>query len=538
MQRPAGTALGLSILAVGLSSCGLDPQPDAAFRDPGTAGAGPELSLRFEVEPPLMLGPRESRRVGVFADPPGDHWVRFALLGDGDGTPGDASLDDTDRRTDLTGRAEVTLTAPSVPATFLLRASVGTVTNSLLVAVDASGLASLTVVPVYSGGRAVSTWFASVHDNATCADVEGTPPTDGPFHATAEHDMRPLVDGVPAGVPLAVTLRAGQFAGGCAPLQGAIEGEENLVSVTVLNRPIQLSQSRVELVFGADGPNAEARALFESVIENAVTEVFNPTESTDVETLLDAMQATLTGAERTAFRSARGAAAWDSRLTAALGDASPDFLRAPLVRWLGLGLEAGRDDLVEATIEAVPGETEEASVLLTRVADGEPEVAGFQTEFDAMWQADAADQVLIGTDFTFSAPALLVALARRPATSEVPASMGVEDALSSLAPCSQIAEVLVEFGQANGVSYAGCDNACRCDLACTIALCEGGIASIVQGIAALDANATSSGQIAATGHAIVGENAELAGLDGSWVGNLDIGGGTAQLTGSLRSRAE
>jgi hypothetical protein len=537
MHRLAGTALGLSILAIGSSSCGLEPRDDLEFRDTGSGGAGPELSLRFDVEPPLMLGPRESRLVGVFADPPGDHWVRFALLADGSGTPADASLDDTDRRTNLTGRAEVTLTAPSVPATFLLRASVGTVTTSLPVAVDASGLASLTVVPLYSGKRDISTWVASVHDNATCADVEGTPPMDGPFLGMAEYGMRPLVDGVPAGVSLAVTLRAGQYAGGCTTLEGALEGEDNLVSVTVLNRPIQLSESRVELVFGVDGPNVEARALFESVIESSIAELFDPAQG-DVETLLDAMQATLAGAERTAFRSARGAAAWDSRLTTALGDASPDFLRAPLVRWLGLGLEAGRDDLVEATLEAVPGEAQEAGVSLTRVAAGEPEAAGFQTDFDAMWQADAADKVLIGTDFTFSAPALLVALAKRPATSEVPTSTGVEDALSSLAPCSQIAEVLVEFGQANGVSYTGCDTDCRCDLACTVALCEAGITSIVRAIAALDEDGSSSVQIAATGRAIVGANAELDGLDGSWVGNLDIEGGAAQLTGALRSRTE
>lgn len=531
MRIPAHAALLMPALAVVVTGCGMDAGALAtgdAGGSGGGAGAAPELALRFDVNAPLMLARRESRIVGVLADPPGDHWVRFALLGDGDGMPGDASLDATDRRTDLTGRAEVTLTAPSVPATFLVRASVGAITTTLPVAVDASGITSLTVVPLYSDKREITTWMASVHANTTCGAVEGTPPNDGPYRAMAAFGEEPLVEGVPAGVPLAVTLRAGQFAGGCTNLPSAIEGQENRVPVTVLNRPIQLSQSQVDLVFGVDGPNAEARTAFEAVIESSFATLF-PADVSDVATLLDSMQAALEGADRTAFRSARGAAAWDARVTTAFGERASNFLREPLSRFLSLGLSSGRENLVEARIEAVEGELEQARVTLQRVAAGSPEEAGFSSEFDARWQADAADDVLIGTGFAFSAPALLIALAEEPAIAEVPASTSVAGALAALTPCEELAAVLVEYGQADGVSYTGCD------VECTRALCEAGIGALVDRFARLDPDATSSIEIAATGHAAVGDDAELAGLDGSWVGNLDVGSSAAQLTGSLSS---
>src|SRR5688500_647215 len=151
MRIPARAELSLAALAAAVTSCGMNSaadMPDASTG--GSAGAPPELALRFDAPPPLMLASRESRVVGVMVDPPGDHWVRFALLGDGSGTPGDASLDATERRTDLTGRAEITLTAPSARATCLLRASVGTIATSLPGGVDAGGRAAVTVVQRHS----------------------------------------------------------------------------------------------------------------------------------------------------------------------------------------------------------------------------------------------------------------------------------------------------------------------------------------------------------------------------------------------------
>lgn len=532
----ARAELSVAALLAALTSCGAEGAPEILEDAGGSGGAPAELAIAFDASEPLMLAPRESRIVGVAVEPPGDHLVRFALLGDGNGTPGDASLDATERRTDLRGRAEITLTAPSVPATFLLRASVGAITRALPVAVDASGITSLTVVPLYSDNRAISTWVASAYADASCAQVEGTPPMDGPYVATAPFGQSPRIEGVPAGVSLAVTLRAGQFAGGCTTLSSAIEGEANRVTVAVINRPIQLAVSSVDLVFGVDGPNEQARAAFEAVIESSLAALFAP-ETSDVETLLDEMQATLEGSERTAFRSARGAAAWDSRLESALAESAGDFLRAPLARFLSQGLATGREDLVEAQIAAA-GEPEHASVELVHVAGGTPEEAGFATRFDALWQADAADNVLIGTGFSFSAPALLIALAKEPAAAEVPESSSVDGAIATLAPCSQIADVLVEYGQASGVSYTGCDAGCSCDLECTRALCEAGVTSLVRRFAELDPNKTSSIEIAATGRAVVGTNAELEGLEGSWVGNLDVGSSAAQLTGSLRSSTE
>jgi hypothetical protein len=144
--------------------------------------------------------------------------------------------------------------------------------------------------------------------------------------------------------------------------------------------------------------------------------------------------------------------------------------------------------------------------------------------------ADASDNVVVGTTLSFNPSALLVLAARAPARVDEPEATSLAGALSLRAGrCDTIATTLTASGQGPGQSCSDCA------LACTRLLCENGIARLVdRASAALDADADrASLLIAATGRGVVGEQAELQSLDGSWVGALDAADHTSELGGDL-----
>src|SRR5262249_37901503 len=153
----------------------------------------------------------------------------------------------------------------------------------------------------------------------------GNPPMDTmrrPAHSvTVDYGERIVVDDVTVGKKLAVTLRAGYFAGGCSLFDGVVEGQPNNVGVTVTNRPIQLDQSSVTLTLGLRDQEAARADGMQSVIESARDAVLGAA-TTDAEALLDAMEEEATaGADCTGnrFGNARDSNGWDDELALALG---------------------------------------------------------------------------------------------------------------------------------------------------------------------------------------------------------------------------
>ncbi|HWZ87789.1 MAG TPA: hypothetical protein VNW92_03035, partial [Polyangiaceae bacterium] len=152
----AGSAGAAVYNSAGSGNSGLDGGPDAADAEPA-----PD-SLAFQPAGTLTLDPKATHTLTVVTTPTGNFRVRFALLGSGSNSaPGDAALDANEVVTDDNGIAQVTLTAPSTPTTFSVRASVAKVLTLLGVSVSARNYTTLRVLPSYTGKRPVTEWTAT-----------------------------------------------------------------------------------------------------------------------------------------------------------------------------------------------------------------------------------------------------------------------------------------------------------------------------------------------------------------------------------------
>ena len=531
--------LGVALLALAGCSTAMeaDSPSDDGVPSGGSGGSGgAALTLTFSDAGRLIVDPGAVKILTVVVSPAEPaQTVRFALI-DGPDSVEDAALDPNQNEvtTNAEGRASVTLTAPTVPTSFDVRALVGTIQATLTIEVRAVGAEMLVVEPSYAGERRVTEWVAEVYDDEeiTCAalDVEEMFPVRS---VTVPYGDPIEIADAPVGKKLAVTLRAGFFLSGCSDVEAIVEGQPSNVLVTVTNRPIQFEQSSVHLELGLLDMEAELDTAMQPVIDAARQAVLG-TAASDTEALLDAMEeeAAASGVcGASGFPSARSANAWDSELATAFGAQSASAFRDDLGAWLAAGLPSlATDDAFVGTLAAEPGVVGQANLVLSSVAGFRPRDAGFERSVGATWMADASDNVVVGTTLSFNPSALLVLAARAPARMDEPEATSLAGALSLRAGrCDTIASTLTARGQVPGQSCAACA------LDCTRLLCEGGIARLVaRASAALDADVDrASLRIAATGSAVVGEQAELQSLDGSWVGALDAADHTSELGGQL-----
>jgi hypothetical protein len=531
--------LALSALAACTASATLGGEGDGGASGGTSGSGGTTATVAFADTDLLTLEPNEKHDLKVTvspAEPP--QTVRFALL-DGAGSVADGSLDRTEATTNALGEAFVEVTAPSVPTTFDVRAMVGTFQATRNVQVRANGTAPLVIEPSYAGGRSITRWVAEIYDDGTttCADLEGNPPVgDNPSHSVTVDDGEPIViDDVVVGKPLAVTLRAGHFAGGCSGVDGVVEGQPNSVTVTVTNRPIQLAQSQVTLRLGLRGQEDALSAGMQSVIASAREAILGDAQS-DAEALLDAMEEEATDAALCTgnrFANARESNAWDEELALALGAAAATSIRDDLTLWLEAGVPAlAVDDALVGGVRAVPDTMELAELTLESVAGFDALDAGFAESAECTWRADAHDNVVLGATLGFNPAALLLLAAEEPALADEPDADSLEGALAlRRGRCDTVTATLTTNGQ-------GVDQSCLpCDVACTRSLCERALARLVS--RASDALADGATlRFAATGLAEVGDQAELRTLVGTWVGNLDAADMPAELSGEMEAEAD
>jgi hypothetical protein len=527
-----------ALLCVGLAvaSCGADAAVGADRSPSGGGGSGGSLSsdrgepvpaaLVFTIDDTLTLSPRQEHTLEVVATPPGPYRVQFALHGTGvDGGPGDAALDRSEATTDANGVARVTLTAPRAPAIFSVRASVAsTVSAELVVSVSDRGFGTVRVEPIYSGRRSISSWFASVRDGVRCDDLSGTPPPDGALSASAPRDGFPEIGDVPVGPVLAVIVRAGHFAAGCATLQEIAEGQVKTVPVAVSDRPIDLGATELDVSFGLDQPGAEWDAAMKHAVDAALAE-FSADEADDAALLLDAMQAEA----GSPFAAARETEAWDEALRGLWGADAPTRLRTAVRRWLEQG---GRSLVGSDTFMGRLGpDGNDAKLVLSSVKGHAPRDAGFTTELFGAWSADPSDTLLLGISLLWVPSKLLTTLAAAPALTEVPGADGVPDALSRIAVCPDVADTLASLGGSSDEAYA------NCDADCLFELCTAATDSLWE--RARDSGATTplpaSLAVTASGAAVVGDRAEAVKVDGTWVGQLQSGPNAATAGGKLKA---
>ncbi|HEY0466592.1 MAG TPA: hypothetical protein VGC79_20430, partial [Polyangiaceae bacterium] len=501
----------------------------------GNGGAGGELqsfTIAFVPSETVSLQPKESRELTVQTTPAGQFRIHFALV-DGDDPVADAVLDANDVQTDAQGIAHVTLTAPSQPASFSVRASSpGAVQVRLGVSVSASGVTALLVQPSYTGQRQVTKWTATAQPGASCSELAGNPPSDGSVVRSAKPGA-PLVLPIPINVPLAVTVRAGHYIGGCVNLPALSEVPGNQVLVYASDRPLNLAATNLSLSFGA----SDAHPAFDKLLQasaRAVESALLGSAKNDVAALLDGMREAAPATSREAFDAARTLSAWETTLEGALGKNAARRLRDPAQRWMSAGLLAlnAPDALVGKLTPLGSGATSGATFMLTAVGTATPSNAGFPGFFVAKWSADSSDTVLVGMELNWQPARLVTALAVAPALAEFPEASSIEFALALSVDCAQVGQVLLANGESPGsTAFASCDESCSANL------CRSAVAAAWSNAQLSSGTQIDTMSVTASGAAQIGDDARATGLSGSWVGELKTDDATALVSGALSANA-
>lgn len=505
------TALSAFALACGSSSN--KGQPDnAAGGTSGLDGGNTALSIQFTVPAPLIYVPGDVRPISIRVTPAGAYTVRVVLVGD----PRDAFLDQGELQTNPDGTAQLELTFPTSSASFGIRASIGSA-YSVLEASPGTNFGKVAVTPVYAGSRTVTTWTATIQTGLACSTA-GVPPPDGPLRTEAPAGGQLVIDAVPASTPVTVTVRAGHFAGGCAEIASIAAGRTTSVSVTVVDRPLQLDALNLPVTLRLDltQPVIDSWALLASTMASA----FVGGASNDVTALLDAMAVGLDPASAAAFAAARTSKSWDTLVTSAI-NIGTDGLRKAVTRYVVGGLPATGSPLISGTLSATSPTA--GTVTITDVAGLSPVTAGFGASFPVSLGAES-DRVLFGGTASWQPSTFAAARAVAPALLEVSGASSVPDALSHWAQCGTVATTLVDAS--TGFAYG------TCDAPCVQSECSQALTAMWAKAATADA-APVSMDVAQSGRAtLIDDTAHPLRVEGSWVGTTTVSGAPVSLTGS------
>jgi hypothetical protein len=524
-----------SVALMLLSGCGASS--DNAKSAPGTENRGAAgapgsavplpASLSF-TESSLSMAPGEARELRVQAIPAGSYRVRFTLLGEAL----DASLSQSEVVTAEDGAAAVTLTAPTTApsTTFTVRAAIDTLaTASLDVSVSSSGVARVQVVPHYGGHRTVAYWLASAHVDHKCADLSGTL-TDGDPTAQGLANEEPLIDKVPVGRPVALTVRAGHFATGCTDASDLKLNLVNRVTVEVYDLPLRLDGS-FSVVLGADSVAPSWTDTLAAVLDVAAVDsaVLGSDAADDRYALLDAMQELAplpdTSSNTKDFATARRDGSWDQQLayppTPPVGTVYKTMgetaIRNEINAWLTQGLASMASG---CTLTAVldPAGTGSARLTPTSFAgvSGTADKHGLGPA-DASWSADPDDTLLLGARLAWQPSKLLASLAQARAVAQTGAA-DAGAALASAIDCGSVAKLLLAAGANQGtISFGACDERC------TVDLCAAALAQIwKRSTAALPATSAVV-DVSATAKATADDEARPTGAQGTWKGTVTLG---------------
>jgi hypothetical protein len=538
-MRTFSTPLLALLLACGTGCSSMADEPSGFVPSGGTSGVGGSsssnnvpASFGFEMlsDQPLPVAARGQLTLSVQAKPARVYQVRFALrrslreLPEGASSePLDAVLDRDLTQTDERGIASVVLTAPSSRTNFQVQAIVeNSLSATQEIEVPDEGVTSVLVQPINNPVlRDPTTWVATVHPDTTCASLPGIPPPDGPLHANAAKGQAPLISDVPAGVPLAVTLRSGHFLGGCTSLEALPPSTEpRRVMVALLNRPLDLAASPLNLSLGLNAADVTWQTTLAAADAVIAAALRNGGEN-DVDTLLDAMGEASDDAGE-AFDSARTTENWDATLQQRWGSGSSSKLRDLVQGWL----VAGRQKLLPSEAPLLSGlltplgnpgqpDTEaRASFELDSSFGLAPAKAGFVESAVVSWVASADDTIALGTDLYFVRSRLAMALAERAALQEETPRMNAGEALAQALDCDGLSAQLAAQGADGNLAYASCD------AQCLSAWCFAAVDALWRRGSDADGLTPAQLRISATGGARVGEAAEVAGITGKWIGEL------------------
>jgi hypothetical protein len=459
-----------------------------------------DVSLAFETEGVVTARPFESIPLGLRVSRDDAH-ITLWLEGD----YGDASL--VQATVDASGgKADVVLRAPSSPATFGLRARVegGRSDARVDVAISASGVAMLWVVPSYAGVRATVPATTSVFFDVSCAQL--TPgKVDGALQQDGALDTVSTLANVPAGRKVAVVSRLRHYAHGCTDLDVLVPGSVRDVRVRILDLPLDLLTGSFDVTFLASV--ASDSDAFCSLLDGAterLLDAFLPRESSEASTLLMAMRSGLTSEEaRSAFDARRQRAGWD-RIAATWLETHAPSLRARTASWIATGSPNSIDPL---RTYLVPSQGGQAQLFLLGLGPFAADTAGFWADTPFRFVADADDVVHLTGTLRF-APKALVARFGDTAAAQAPPNTSVDTALAASIDCAGLTASLSADGP-------------LCDGACLVDPCLSALSTMwrTASTAAKDTDGVAL-DVTASGLASVDDQPEPTALSGQWVGSV------------------
>lgn len=495
------------------------PPEEEPFEDTGAT------SVEFVNGPEVTLFAGSSQALAVQVSPPGEHVVRFALLGD----PRDAFLSDGVLTTNPDGTATTTLTVLTSSSGFAVRAAAARVSGLLRVVTQPSRGGTVVIAPNYPGVRSVSSWVASYHLNTTCGELVGIPYPDGTAPVTLPAAAEVRLSRVPADQALAVVIRAQRFAGGCRNLTSVRANVETIVPIDVMDRPMQVGDLSMRMSFAIEASEAVNPALAELAFR-AVSPLIGAA-SDDLAALLDAMSEL--SADPAGFEQARAERDFRGVLLQTLPEELPGAGLRNIVRaWMLDGLEALEEPgAIQGRVAAVE-EDGSTSLALESILALTPEEAGFAAQNVATVSAETNDQLRIGTTLEWRPSPLLAAAARNAALAEDPTRTSIADAMAQEFQCPEIATALADAGD-GGEAFPGCNGVCMLDL------CQRGMAALWSRVAESNLPVVPW-QISSAAQATVDAEARPDRMEGVWAGSLTVGEplGTTPIQGPFTGQAE
>ncbi|MBK8253237.1 MAG: hypothetical protein IPK82_11300 [Polyangiaceae bacterium] len=461
--------------------------------------------IKFDGASTIDLAPGEFRELTVLTSPAKPYEMYFALLN----APGDASLDASHLFADNDGRAVVNLHAPNAPSMFSVRAWIknGPLAE-ITVNVSKQGIGVVEVVPSYGGSRPVTEWVGSVIAGASCAELADQLPGEpnGALVAVAPAPENPVVQSVPVGPKLAVAVRAGHYAWGCADAYNINAGTSTKIKVHVVDVPAALDQTNLNISLITSSQWQKSSG----VVENAVAEFsdgFTPPMQSEAAALLGVME--LFAPDPQAFATARYDLAWDE-----VADAHFAALSKPLAEqmytWINAGLAADTPAL-QGRLQAIDDAPGKALFLMDSIGGLNADAAGAPDAHIVSWKSAPNDNVFLSGTLFWLPSRFVAAACRTGAELEIGAPVAMADLLSTHAACAELSVSMV--------GYEGCD------ADCLKAMCTSALGFMWESAANASAYSGTIGtiDIGASGKLTVDDVAAPVTLEGSWIGTVSDG---------------
>lgn len=484
---------------------GMPPPPEAP---------GLKTSLTFESSGGISLGLREERLLSVVIDPPHHEEVNFVLLGD----PLDATLDQAVVVTDSEGRATVTLRGPNQATSFRVRSWImhGSA-DELSVEAVGDGFAPVEIIPIYKGTRPITSWKASIVARATCADISPLLPSKLPqaISNDALTTEALIVPDAPVGPSLAVTVRAGEFAWGCTDAHDLVVGETMKVKVNVIDKPIEVGATNVDVTFDLK-PDPKA---FGTILESTALSMLDTLLPKDIEVgtaLLDSIATHVPETMRPAFDDARLAGGWDIATTNHLVN-QPKTLRDAYIGWFFGGYVNEPSEFV-ATLKALPEVPGSATLSPLRFGSIPAASAGMPGTHLASLSVDAGDVMHLGGTLYWLPSRYLGAVMEKAALQAAPEGSTMADVFSTLVACDALGQTLGGFD--------------TCDATCLAGLCQEALSHRWEDALDASAYAGNDGYIdfAAVVATSVDNKAVPTSFHGTWLGSISDGNLVAKIS--------